>query len=1325
MKINNYLLYLVFTIYSSNICGHYCESKCYSGIYNDITKIEIFQSSSLIFSNTNGCGILAGGSGSIIGQYANYTSNIIPLQRGQNYTMNVYFSSCSSPVSSGLTYVVVYLDLNKNYIFDTPAERLVWTGPVTVPAGGSNTFSFGFTIPFSATADTSRLRIIAGYEGGTGKYPAPCDTSNYFRGETEDYTVTFCEPVSRSIAKVSPKCYADTNGKIKLTATGGNNPKVYAWNGGSYGSTDSLVNIVAGMYTVITKDSIGCKYYDTILLTQPTPLLLSKQVDSVCFNANSGKISVNGVGGKFPYAYQLNTGGYGSTKLWSNLSKGIYIVSLKDSNACIKKDTINLDTFARFPYQKYVEPILCQNSKGLINLMTVGADTSRFISYAINGASFMPTSLGGYYSGKTLNAGLYTFVLKDKHNCLYYDTVRLDTPPVQSLRLKSKRDIGCNGSTSGMIKIERIGGNPSLSYWYQWSQLASPGNTFLDSFDNLPIGTYRIFLKDNQGCSQDSLVVQIQNAQSNIKAAYSLLYPHNCIKDSINTIKITGSGGKSPYTFSINYGAWTSVDTARITHDPVYDVFIVNVKIRDSNGCQADTNYDIYPLSLPYIRFSQLDPIGCGGQNNNRILFRLSYPQYAKLPILFSVNNSPYQTDSLFINLPGDNRFYTYQFKDAIGCIYQDSLFISSSPALIVSYVGGNSSCVNSGDGSIKILASGGTPPYKYSINGGLFQTSNQFSNLANGKYWVVTKDSLTCSKGDSITVSGLKYNFKLSELSSIRCHGDSNAQLSALLEGADIYSTPLYSINNSTYSTINNWGNLKAGIYNVKIKYNTSCLLDTNYEIKEPPLLSTVFSKLDIPCFGQAKGNIQTQTTGGTPPYTLWINNVSQGNVSLLNNVSAGFYFVEVRDKNNCIDSQTLVLTQPNKLELLLVRKQDPICANSNNGLIEIAIKGGTPTYTNQWSTGDIDTYVKQNLGDGLYTIQATDMNGCIEKIYVPLTVPSPLIAKFIISEIKCYNDSTGRLDTRVEGGVPPYRYLWENFSNASYRDKLTANTPYYVMIGDNNGCIDTLFYTFKNPEPIQLLVSKTDATCYNSKDGIISVMAKGGTIQVGNSFFYSLDQQPKTKDHFFMNLPPKLYHISTYDDNLCIKDTQISIGSVPRVSVTIDSIYILDKLGSSITLNPQIIGLASDIGYFWNSNIGLSCTDCINPVFSGYLTSNYTLVIKYNQNRCIDSTHTKIIVPTSESEQIFIPNAFSPNGADKSENEVFKVYGNLIKSLTISIYNRWGEKVFESNDKLKGWDGTYKGTPAPMGVYNYHAEIKFLDNRIVVRNGEVMLIR
>ncbi|MCK7558327.1 gliding motility-associated C-terminal domain-containing protein [Chitinophaga sedimenti] len=88
-----------------------------------------------------------------------------------------------------------------------------------------------------------------------------------------------------------------------------------------------------------------------------------------------------------------------------------------------------------------------------------------------------------------------------------------------------------------------------------------------------------------------------------------------------------------------------------------------------------------------------------------------------------------------------------------------------------------------------------------------------------------------------------------------------------------------------------------------------------------------------------------------------------------------------------------------------------------------------------------------------------------------------------------------------------------------------------------------------------------------------------------------------------------------------------------------------------------------------------------------------------------------------------VFIPNAFTPN--NDGSNDILYVYGNTIAKMSLRIFNQWGQLVFESKDKAKGWDGTMSGQRQPVGVYVYEFMSTMTDGTKINKRGTITIIR
>jgi gliding motility-associated-like protein len=142
----------------------------------------------------------------------------------------------------------------------------------------------------------------------------------------------------------------------------------------------------------------------------------------------------------------------------------------------------------------------------------------------------------------------------------------------------------------------------------------------------------------------------------------------------------------------------------------------------------------------------------------------------------------------------------------------------------------------------------------------------------------------------------------------------------------------------------------------------------------------------------------------------------------------------------------------------------------------------------------------------------------------------------------------------------------------------------------------------------------------------------------------------------------------------------------------------------------------------WFFGDGDSLLTTSRLNVIHQYNASGTFTVcLVAINNAGCSDSTCRS--VQTVVAAQVDVPNAFTPNSGDINSKVFVKGFG--ITKLTFIIWNRWGQKVFETNDKNVGWDGKYKGVLQPMDVYGYTLEAEFFDGKKTTKKGDITLIR
>ena len=121
---------------------------------------------------------------------------------------------------------------------------------------------------------------------------------------------------------------------------------------------------------------------------------------------------------------------------------------------------------------------------------------------------------------------------------------------------------------------------------------------------------------------------------------------------------------------------------------------------------------------------------------------------------------------------------------------------------------------------------------------------------------------------------------------------------------------------------------------------------------------------------------------------------------------------------------------------------------------------------------------------------------------------------------------------------------------------------------------------------------------------------------------------------------------------------------------------------------------------------------------------TTTYQVALTDNATGCTALASILItVIDECEEPYIFFPNAFSPN--DDGENDVLYLRSLFADEVFFMIYNRWGEKVFESNDINSGWDGRHNGEPVCSDVYGYYLRVKCLNGEEYIKKGNVTVLK
>ncbi|MBP7103059.1 MAG: gliding motility-associated C-terminal domain-containing protein [Bacteroidales bacterium] len=579
-------------------------------------------------------------------------------------------------------------------------------------------------------------------------------------------------------------------------------------------------------------------------------------------------------------------------------------------------------------------------------------------------------------------------------------------------------------------------------------------------------------------------------------------------------------------------------------------------------------------------------------------------------------------------------------------------------------------------------------------------------------KYTLTLTNEHGCKTKDSVFVDVFHINYTL-DIKHIRCYGYKDGHIIINLDSNSLPCTFLW----DNHAGIGNKAiNLPAGHYRVIISDTNNCKYEVDTTLNQPTEINTFFFDTNtlVYCNDTCSGYASAGATGGIPPYTYWW--ITGDTTTSITNLCAGEYVFVVTDQNACEDTAKITILDSTIFNVSFLI-QHISCYGECDGSIQLFAADGRPPYEYQWKNG----YTKDtasNLCTGVYDILVKDTARCSRRVFPIVKTPDPLLFSEIeLHQPSCYSFYNGKIIAHISGGTPPYRYYWDDVLGNDTLENLGEGT-YKLKVIDANDCeTDTLITLLQfDSLDVNYIVYKTPCVevCYG--EAIVEVS--------GGNPPYSFDwSNGDTTNH-----PKRLCYgnhtLTIIDSNGCQKILHIFVG---------DSSYFAQKVDawtdSSVIYRSQSITLyATDLGseftYEWSPAENLSNPKSSKTKAGPKSTTTYTVTVtdKYG---CIESDTVTIFVldVICDEPYIFIPNAFTPN--KDGNNDVLYVRGKLLTDVYLVIFDRWGEKIFETRDINKGWDGTYKGQDCSPGVYVFYLEATCLGELFYTHKGNVTLIR
>ncbi len=372
----------------------------------------------------------------------------------------------------------------------------------------------------------------------------------------------------------------------------------------------------------------------------------------------------------------------------------------------------------------------------------------------------------------------------------------------------------------------------------------------------------------------------------------------------------------------------------------------------------------------------------------------------------FSLNGGGFQDSGYFTGLE-PFRNYNLVGKNSFGCtdtvVIQILSFDPCQGVTINITLTKTDASPNQSNGSVTATASGGTG-FTFSINGGAFQNSGVFSNLAAGNYTVAAKSAAGCIGTNQITVgtnnpcAGITVVVSTSVVQPTT--GQYNGSITATATGGTGFT---YSLNNGPFQTSGTFTGLAAGNYTITAKNSNGCTGVTTVALGSTNpctgITVTVTTTNVNPTNGQSNGSITASATGGSV-FTYSLNNgIFQASGTFLN-LAAGTYTITAKNSNGCLGSKLVALTSTSSCTGITITitatvvNTTPCVTPVNNGSITLTATGSTGfTYNINGGAYQVSN-VFPGLNAGNFLMGVKDINGCTktQTVTVGVVAKGPL---------------------------------------------------------------------------------------------------------------------------------------------------------------------------------------------------------------------------------------------------------------------------------------------------------------------------------------------
>jgi gliding motility-associated-like protein len=620
-------------------------------------------------------------------------------------------------------------------------------------------------------------------------------------------------------------------------------------------------------------------------------------------------------------------------------------------------------------------------------------------------------------------------------------------------------------------------------------------------------------------------------------------------------------------------------------------------------------------------------------------------------------------------------------------------------------------------NGSALILASGGTPPYSYSFSGLPFQSSAYYVAAPSNPFQAFVKDATGATFSLTITIPNTKPAVSIGTIDGEGTSGCATSDGSVTLQASSGLPPYTYSIDMVNWQTSPTFNGLTPGDYLFFVKDANGCIGQKMWF--ENPGNCDVSQGYETPGYFYsicgALASIYVVPRGIPSPlqYVIEGGTTYQSDPNFL--VNTGQYTIRILDATGT--PYLFHLPVFPSCPLILNTSIQPATCGDNDGSIIVNAGGGAPPYT--YSVDGIHFQGSNSfsgLPGGNYTVLVMDVNGNIQPF--PMQIVNggcpPVTATAAETDASCTADF-GTITVSAGGGTPPYQYSIDGRNWQAANTFIDTPKSYTVAVMDTKGSGTTVDATITLINNLTITTAANPTIC----PGHAVTLA---TQSNGEQFSWT----PATTLDNPTTLQPQANPdtTTTYTLTAVLGACQVTAGVTVHVTPLPDAFIGNDTsiaAGQPLPLQVLDVNNSGFTMFSWSPPQGLNNPGIQNPVVNVDQSTTYT-VVAATPYGC--AATASIAIKVYSATDIFVPNAFTPNG--DGHNDVLRAIPIGIRQFSsFAVFDHWGQKVFYTKNFTEGWDGRYKGQPQNAGTYVWMAAGTDYNGHNLIRNGTVILIK